>query len=78
MNNKTNQISTKKKSIKQVASIPQSLCVACGVCANVCPKGAITIYRGMYAIVDANNCIGCGMCIKNCPADIISKQEVSK
>lgn len=78
MNNKTNQISTKKKSIKKIASIPKALCVACGVCANLCPKEAIIIHRGIYAIVDTNRCIGCGICMKNCPADIICKQEVFK
>ena len=36
-------------------------CVACGVCANVCPREAVSIYKGCYAIVDEALCIGCGL-----------------
>ena len=45
-----------------------SRCVACGVCALQCPREAISIYRGCYAVVDAMVCVGCGICESACPA----------
>ncbi|MBR5759932.1 MAG: 4Fe-4S binding protein, partial [Thermoguttaceae bacterium] len=46
-------------------------CVSCGTCTNECPKGAIRVWKGRFAIVDPLVCIGCGKCKKNCPADCI-------
>lgn len=51
----------------------QNRCVACGVCVQVCPKDAISIYKGCYAVVDEEQCIGCGICEKNCPAGVMHK-----
>lgn len=51
----------------------QDRCVACGVCVQVCPKDAISIYKGCYAVVDEEQCIGCGICEKNCPAGVMHK-----
>lgn len=51
----------------------QDRCVACGVCVKVCPKDAISIYKGCYAVVDEEQCIGCGICEKNCPAGVMYK-----
>ena len=51
----------------------QDRCVACGVCVKVCPKDAISIYKGCYAVVDEGQCIGCGICEKNCPAGVMHK-----
>lgn len=64
-----------KKRIRRRALIDQSLCVACGCCAKVCPMNAIEIYRGLYARV-SEKCVGCGKCAKECPASIIGIQEV--
>ena len=46
-------------------------CVACGCCVKVCPKGALSIWKGVTAVVDTNTCIGCGKCSKECPAGAI-------
>ena len=43
-------------------------CVACGVCALQCPRDAISIHKGCYALVDIGKCVGCGLCEKACPA----------
>ena len=51
----------------------QDRCVACGVCVKVCPKDAISIYKGCYAQIDEEKCIGCGICEKNCPAGVMHK-----
>lgn len=64
-----------KKRIRRRALINQSLCVACGCCAKVCPMNAIEIYRGLYARI-SEKCVGCGKCAKECPASIIVIQEV--
>lgn len=57
---------------KRLAEVDQATCVACGCCIKVCPKKAISVYRGLYARVDEQKCIGCGLCAKECPASIIS------
>lgn len=59
---------------KRKAQVPTELCVACGQCTKTCPKQAISIYKGMYAVVDGG-CVGCGICAKACPAGIISLVE---
>ncbi|SCY39446.1 MULTISPECIES: 4Fe-4S binding protein [unclassified Butyrivibrio] len=59
-----------KKAINDI-----SRCVACGVCALQCPREAIQIYRGCYALVDEAKCVGCGMCEKACPAGTIKVEN---
>ncbi|SDB24411.1 MULTISPECIES: DUF362 domain-containing protein [unclassified Butyrivibrio] len=51
-------------------------CVACGVCAAQCPREAIDIFKGCYAVVDTDKCVGCGICEKACPAGSIKVEEV--
>jgi len=64
--------------MKKLALIDQKICVACGVCMKACPKRAISIYRGCYAIADESKCVGCGLCAKNCPAGCIVIKERSE
>ena len=63
--------------MKKQAVVDKRICVACGVCTKVCPKDAISIYRGCYAQVEQAHCVGCSLCAKNCPAGCISIQERS-
>ena len=63
--------------MKKLAIVNQAVCVACGVCLKTCPRGALTIHRGCYAVVEAEKCVGCGLCAKACPAGCISTQERS-
>ena len=55
---------------KYKATNEQDRCVACGGCVKVCPKDAISIYKGCYAQIDEAKCIGCGICASRCPAGI--------
>ena len=57
--------------MKRFAEVNKARCVSCGACANECPKEAITIWRGCYAVVDVNVCVGCGVCSRTCPAGCI-------
>lgn len=61
---------------KRKARVAKQDCVACGCCTKVCPKGAIRIYKGLYAQVNEGLCIGCGRCAAECPAAIIEVVEV--
>ena len=56
---------------KRYAVVDQSICVACGACADVCPREAISIWKGSYSVIDDERCIGCGRCAKECPATAI-------
>ena len=51
---------------KKLAAIDKTRCVACGVCENTCPLGAVKVRRGCYAAVEAERCVGCGKCAKLC------------
>ena len=59
------------KKTKRLAVVQQDACVACGTCADVCPRGAVTIWHGSHAVVDAALCVGCGKCARECPASVI-------
>ena len=56
------------------AIISRDICVACGSCEDVCPKGAARVVRGSYAKADASLCIGCGRCEMVCPAGAIAME----
>ena len=57
---------------QEKAAVISKECVACECCAKSCPLGAISIYRGLNALVDGNKCAGCGKCEIVCPAQVIS------
>ena len=56
---------------KKLAAVDQTRCVACGVCENTCPLGAVKVSLGCYAAVEAERCIGCGKCARLCPVGCI-------
>ena len=64
--------------MKKVATPDRKICVACGVCMKACPKNAISIYKGCYAVVEEAKCVGCGLCTKACPAGCIVTRERSE
>jgi ferredoxin len=65
------------KKQKRKAIVPTDHCVACGCCVPVCPRRAINIYKGIYAVVTPDLCIGCSKCERVCPASVIQMVEVT-
>lgn len=61
-----------KSILKRKAKVQDNICVACGTCVNVCPIGAISIIKGIYAEVNYDKCVGCSKCANDCPADAIT------
>ena len=69
-----------KKEIPNTSSKPLSypvvdsaLCTACGMCAEACPNGAISI--DLAAVVDESLCTGCRACYDACPRGAITFVE---
>lgn len=47
----------------------RSHCRACGACAGICPKKAITINK--FAQIEQKSCVECFCCLEACPFDAI-------
>jgi NADP-reducing hydrogenase subunit HndC len=54
--------------------IIDDLCIACGICARICPVNAITGENKKPPFhIHQDVCIKCGACIPKCPVDAIHK-----
>ncbi|MFA6805270.1 MAG: 4Fe-4S binding protein [Candidatus Methanomethylophilaceae archaeon] len=49
--------------------ILETECIGCNVCAESCPRGAITV--DTVARIDTYKCSGCGQCVRNCPLSAV-------
>lgn len=61
-------------------TVRNGLCLGCGVCKDLCPKGCISIKHGRTNTPEVilKDCIECGKCLKACSGLGIKIQEKSK
>lgn len=49
-------------------------CSGCGVCENLCPSGAIEVYKKEKKVsINTNACRMCGLCVSACPEEAIDQ-----
>lgn len=58
--------------MRKIIKIDESKCDGCGICANACHEGAITIEDGKARLISDSYCDGLGDCIGECPRGAIS------
>jgi ferredoxin len=51
--------------------VDQTLCSGCGICADICPNGAITLVGGQPSI-GGDACTGCRECVAECPTGALA------
>ena len=51
--------------------INEDKCIACGICAEHCAFGAMSVPEGSRARVNLEKCVGCGECVAHCPVGAI-------
>jgi ferredoxin len=57
-----------------VSEVELDLCFACGLCAENCPFGAMSM-SDTQVDIDRGLCMGCGVCVSICPEGALSLQE---
>ena len=51
-------------------SIDDIKCKGCGICADACPRSAISL-QDSVAVINQQLCIGCGTCLEICPVGAV-------
>jgi len=54
----------------------KDICLRCGGCVGVCPKGALTLTE--HGIECNEDCINCQACVKFCPVGALKLKEEKK
>ena len=53
-----------------VLRVRKDLCLGCGLCAENCPRQAISLQSGL-ALINQDRCNRCGICLEVCPRGAI-------
>ena len=51
--------------------VRKKACKACGICARVCPAGAVVVAENVLPVFDYGTCIRCYCCQEMCPEGAI-------
>ncbi len=52
-------------------SVNEELCIGCGLCIDVCPKGIFILKEGKSKVLNTAEYIECSACFSRCPKDAI-------
>ncbi|PIP41591.1 MAG: hypothetical protein COX19_03115 [Desulfobacterales bacterium CG23_combo_of_CG06-09_8_20_14_all_51_8] len=72
-----------KQRLKETPRFDRELCIACTMCVNICPTGALDLeirnsikgFRRFPVLANPQKCIGCRACEEECPAGAIFMTE---
>jgi len=60
---------------RTILRVDKKLCLSCGLCAQICPQGAINLTWGK-AEIDTRRCNSCYQCVDVCPQGAIVEMIV--
>ncbi len=70
---------------KEIPRFDRELCIACTMCAGICPTGVIDLeirnsshgFRRFPILTNEKKCIACKACEQECPSGAISMKETA-